>query len=221
MTILYCAEILNHLISYMKLVKSQNLFIDTESQQHYNQNGDVQVQFTNPLHCRPNEMFRLSLVNFSMYKNFYNINGTNNKLQLTANPSWMTQRGFSAPQTITLDHKDYFSIKDVADELAAKLANITGGTVSVTSPASQVSPGNTTDKILRLRFTPDIPGLSITPVNDSKALLGAPFKITHSVGQHTDLEGGSVMQRSTAEHLYLRTDLLSDGYHSSSYDSST
>jgi len=127
------------------LVNSFNLFIDSSKSSivgdarsrgddYHLHLGDKSIQ------CEDGEIIRLSLVNFNMFNNIYNVNETNCKFRLTTNGNSII------PASLEIPHKNYKTIGDVALAFANVLkggfltqANANGST------ATQVSLGALTN----------------------------------------------------------------------------
>ena len=61
------------------IVHSRNLFIDTTNGNNQSQGDDFNLELgANMLQAQDGQYMRLTLVNFNMYNNIYNVNATNN-----------------------------------------------------------------------------------------------------------------------------------------------
>jgi hypothetical protein len=227
--------------------KTQLLFIDSDNGgSPIDGNGEFKVNLpTHAFNIEPNEYLRFTLVDFQMYKNFYNVNLNNNCLMVSGDNGSTFEEVRLTPK----NYKNYNEIvQEVADQLVAS-TTFTGFTASVDTSTLGTDPQSTGDRIMKITLTKSTHGL--TPViqardytdtairggsfsrdhNDSYALLGGKriltdtsataqsFSITNNTGDIV-IEGFFPVQRSTMEHLYLRTDLANDNFATKSFDAS-
>lgn len=227
--------------------KTQLLFIDSDNGgSPIDPNGEFQVNLpAHSFNLEPNEFLRFTLVDFHMYKNFYNVNLNNNCLMVSGDNG-------ATYEEIRLTPKNYKNYNEIVQEVADKLVASTtfsGFTASVDTSTLGTDPQSTGDRIMKITLTKATHGL--TPViqardytdtairggtfsrdhNDSYALLGGKrilndtsataqsFSITNNTGDIV-IQGFYPVQRSTMEHLYLRTDLSNDNYATKSFDAS-
>jgi hypothetical protein len=225
------------------LTSSKLLFIDSDNSSINGTGDEFSINLPNHgLSVNPNQFLRMTLIDLHMYKNFYNINATNNHLVISNNGV--------GEESITITPKNYEFYFDIVDDLADQLLAstlFTGFTKGAILPASAEGTTNTGDRKLSITLSKVAHG--ITPIiqcrdygdqqdrgdfirdhNDSYALLGAKritapnttaqsFNITVNADDVV-ITGYFPMQRSTMEHVYLRTDLVSDNYGSKHFDSS-
>ena len=225
------------------ILRSSLLFLDSD----YQVAGDgdsfeVDIpQFA--ISCVSRQFIRIYLQEFHGYKNFYNINATNNTVLLNINGAGLTTVVSLTPN----NYETYFDISTnfAAVVVAALNAAIVGGTYTVGTvlPAINLTPSSTGTRILDVTLlkgagpaaaslviqTKEVPGqFSSSLFSDSNQVLGGK-KITTTTDVTTPsltvtIDGaGSVrivgfypMQRSTAEHLYLRTTLVNNNLGSKS-----
>ena len=68
-----------------QIVHSRNLFIDTTSGNNQSQGDDFNLELgANMLQAQDGQYMRLTLVNFNMYNNIYNVNATNNQFRVVS-----------------------------------------------------------------------------------------------------------------------------------------
>ena len=67
------------------IIHSRNLFIDTTSGNNQSQGDDYNLELgANMLQAQDGQYMRLTLVNFNMYNNIYNVNATNNQFRVVS-----------------------------------------------------------------------------------------------------------------------------------------
>ena len=106
------------------LVHSHDLYLSTQQSGTV---GPAQSTFDNfkvclnsqPLRCKTGEVLRLSLTQFSCYRNFYHINKFNNLILVE-----YRYNGVGASQILKLDEGDYDTIEDIADNLGVQLTTM-------------------------------------------------------------------------------------------------
>lgn len=222
-------------------LRSSLLFIDSD----YSVNGladtfSIDIP-PNAINCGNRQFLRLILQEFHGYKNFYNVNNTNNTLRLKINSGSF--------QDISIDPNNYETFHEIADNLADKLiaALAAGGgpvyTKGTILPLANKIPSSTTNRLMSITLTyssgtapssfllqtREIPNtFGSSEFSDSYALLGG-IKITDSTDTGTNSfsvsigGGGDItilgyfpMQRTTCEHVYLRTSLVNNNLGSKS-----
>ena len=68
-----------------QIVHSRNVFIDTTSGNNQSQGDDFNLELgANMLQAQDGQYMRLTLVNFNMYNNIYNVNATNNQFRVVS-----------------------------------------------------------------------------------------------------------------------------------------
>lgn len=225
----------------MSLLSSKLLFIDSD----YNVNGqgdefDIDLPPT-AIQAGDRQFIRLILQEFHGYKNFYNVNNNNNTLRSNINAG-----GFNDVVITPGNYETYYEIADnLADQLVSALTTAgltyTKGTIL---PAANKIPTSTTDRILSITLinggtaatsfvlqAREIIGTSATnSFSDAYALLGCKkvtsasdidtqsFTVTiNGVTGDITIVGSYPMQRSTAEHVYLRSSLVNNNLGSQSH----
>lgn len=232
-----------------RLAKTRLLFIDSDNGgSTINPQGEFKVQLpTHALDLKPNEYLRFSLVDFHMYKNFYNINATNNCIMVSVD-------GGSTYEEIRIPPKNYENYNEIVSAFRTALedsSTFSLFTGSETTSGLGTTPNTTGDRILRITLNKVAHGLSGQVIfqtrdytdpsirggdftrdhNDSYAILGSKrvqavntnnsFTIDDSSDpDNITITGFYPMQRSTMEHVYLRSDLVNDNFATRSYDSS-
>ena len=187
------------------------------------------------------QFIRIILQEFHGYKNFYNVNNNNNTLRLNINGA-----GFNDIVITPSNYETYNEIVDnLADRLVSALTTAgltyTKGTIL---PVANRIPSSTTNRILGISLingasaatsfvlqAREIIGTSAAnSFSDAYALLGSK-KVTSSSDTTTQsfsvtINGGTgditivgfyPMQRSTAEHVYLRSSLINNNLGSKSH----
>ena len=103
-----------------QITSSFNLFVDSSQGHNTESKGDdynVNLQDAN-IKCGDGEHFRMTLNNFSMAKNFHDVNDTNNLFRLKVVSS-VANKSFDQP--VFLTPKNYASVHDLATEFADKI----------------------------------------------------------------------------------------------------
>ena len=222
-------------------LRSSLLFVDSD----YSVNGladtfSIDVP-PNAINCGNRQFIRLILQEFHGYKNWYNVNNTNNTLRLKIDSNPFVN--------VSIDPSNYETFHEIADNLADKLisALATGGgpvyTKSTILPLANKIPSSTTNRLMSITLTyssgtaptsfimqtREIPNtFGSSEFSDSYALLGGikitdsgdattnSFNVTIGVGGDITIVGYFPMQRSTCEHVYLRTSLVNNNLGSKS-----
>lgn len=176
------------------------LFIDSE---YANGEGDV---FTvdippNYLSAGDNEFLRVILKEFHGYKNFYNVNETNNHIKVKVN-------GVGNFVDIYIPPGDYERLDDIVIELMVKVQALLQGGSSIVDVRH--------DRKMRIELTGTFTKLEFEPQSkDTANLLGLRWNRQTNTGEVTTstttgdnkifFVGDYPLQYSTAEHIYLRT----------------
>ena len=206
----------------MEVVNSLNVFVDNENALG-GAGDDVLVDIGNSgVTAGDGQFLRLSLESFNMYKNFYSVNEYNSAINVHTN--------VAAANDIVLDAKNYKTIGDIAqnfaEKLKAKLDADASGAFAITTvePASADAIDDTGDRLLKIVLTKSSHGISSCVVQcrsvngESAYLLGGDiitsasdlttqsFNVTIATNTIT-IQGKYPAQRSTEEHVYLRTNL--------------
>jgi len=227
-----------------KVVESFNLFVDTDRGQHTGSctADNVELNLNQvKIDTTKGQFIRLTLQNFSMFRNWTNVNKYNSKFRVVVdgtNP---------LDTTIDLDHKDYVSRQDLANNLAEKvLAAVENVHSGATLTNASVKPTASTSNDKKISFQIDL-GPSQNTVNtvhllfpskyangnlsDAASLLGAQRAIgdendgdTTSRAVSATPDSNSILtftfpypcQLQTEQFVYLRTNLISDTIENSS-----
>jgi hypothetical protein len=151
-----------------QIVNNFNLFVDSEKSSllgHGSNRGDqVSVHFEgNSVEAADGEIIRLSLTNFTMFNNIYNVNINNSKFRVRSNGSSAARNTL-----LLLSHKNYKDIAELASDFASQLeaeleatAAANGGnsnaSVTINSPTEDtdnLGVGlNTSNRLLDVTFT--------------------------------------------------------------------
>ena len=148
------------------LLSTQDIYISTQQSGSASAQGsdDGFNRFrmclnTSPLKTTDNEIGRLSLTQFSAYRNFFLVNKFNNRVYLT-----FTSGGVAKSATIELTKQDYGGIGEIAQEFANKIVDAVNGALGLTgasanrfqvstlSPASTYKKGQTGTGIFNTKF---------------------------------------------------------------------
>lgn len=128
------------------VVNTFNLFIDSENSSaigHGHSKGDdVHIHMEgNSVEALDGEIIRLSLTNFTMFNNLYNIDNTNNRIRLRTKGSG----DYSDNDIIRLGRKNYKTLNEIADEFASVLgtALVTAAVGAGASTVTQFVPTGT------------------------------------------------------------------------------
>lgn len=226
----------------MSLLNSKLLFVDSDF--NVNGEGDDFVVDLPPtsVQAGDRQFIRLILQEFHGYKNFYNVNNNNNTVRL----SFDSGSTFSDVAITPGNYETYNEIVDnFADQLVSALTaggfTYTKGAIL---PLPNKIPSSTTNRILGITLTKtggatpttfilqarEIVGTNATnSFSDAYSLLGGK-KVTSSTDDTTNsfdvtIDGGTgnitivgyyPLQRSTAEHVYLRSSLVNNNLGSQS-----
>lgn len=159
------------------LVHSRDIFLSTQQSGSPGTGDQTFSRFrmclnSAPISCESGQQTKLSLTQFSCFRNFYYINQYNCRVDVT-----YVEGGVQKTKAFLLDKQDYGNIGDIAAEFANKLKDCFGGTTSVnavTKPAVGFNIGDTGDRVL------------------SAALSNMPATITDLVIQTRQHDGASV-----------------------------
>lgn len=136
-----------------KIVESYNLFLNSDDVLNNGQNYDFQFGNNTIMTRNKDQFIRLTLLNFNMYKNWTDVNDSNNGLIFT-------QGGSSSDVRVPVSN--YASIHDLATDFGDALASsmnalgLYGGVslkTSATLPPSSAGIGGTTDNIISITLT--------------------------------------------------------------------
>ena len=248
----------------MELVSSRNVYLD--STMGVQGNGrDCTVHFpSNAFTVDDGQMMRVTLQSFHQYKQWYNINSTNNTFYTSVD-------GGTTKNSVSLESKDYENYTDLAAEFATKVAQcflasyqgtaVASLTVSGTPfPTGNVLPGNTSNRVFSCNLlakdaggaavnlstisgksnptilfhqytgnadatlfqdTHELLGGKATRSLDAVPVNGMTIAFGNSAGTNDAMSivGFFPMQRSTIDHVYLRSSLITDNFQNHHFDS--
>lgn len=174
-----------------QIVNSFNIFIDTEKSSLVgdgtSKGDDVKIHFEGQtIEAKDGELIRISLLNFTMFNNTYMVNQNNGRLNVRGTD------GTAFNDTISLTHKNYVNLKDIATDFATKLGEyLASKTVANSFEVTSVSPasltmGSTDDRLLDITLTAkNISGSTI-----AHGLTELHIQMPESVGDSYCLLGG-------------------------------
>jgi hypothetical protein len=227
-----------------QIVNNFNIFVDTEKANllgHAQSKGDdVQIHLEgNSIEAQDGEIIRLSLTNFTMFNNIYNVNIHNSKFRVRS-----AGTGASRNELLLIKHQNYKNLADIATNFASVLqaelvaaasANSGNSTVSstvITPTGTDDSMSSTSDRLFSVVYTfggaHAISSLVIqTNENDGDcyAIMGAlrldndagnadttfnSFEVTIASTTIT-VKGFFPMQRMTDPYVYIRCGSVNNG----------
>ena len=229
-----------------KIIKSFNIFVDTDRGEHTGtctaDNIELNLNHVN-INTSKGQFMRLTLQNFSMFKNWTNVNTYNSKFRI-----FIDDGGYSTniDASINLDHKDYTNREDLANNLANKVLEKLRATKAqnATIVANSVRPiaSISSDKIISFQIdlgaNHDVSKCSLlfpsefsndTTISDAASLLGAK----RAIGDETSADDSRAVDTSisndiltftfpypcqlqTEQFVYLRTNLMNNTIENSS-----
>ena len=141
-----------------EIVNSFNIFIDTEKSSlvgdRTSQGDDVKIHFEGQtIEAKDGELIRISLLNFTMFNNTYMVNQNNGRFNVRGTD------GVAFNQTVSIAHKNYLNLKDLATAFAQALATeLTSQTVAASFELTSIAPatltmGSTDDRLLDITLT--------------------------------------------------------------------
>ena len=174
-----------------EIVNSFNIFIDTEKSSlvgdRTSQGDDVKIHFEGQtIEAKDGELIRISLLNFTMFNNTYMVNQNNGRFNVRGTD------GTAFNQTISIAHKNYLNLKDLATAFATALATeLTSQTVAHSFELTSIAPatltmGSTDDRLLDITLTAKNVGGSTI----AHGLTQLHIQIPESVGDSYCLLGG-------------------------------
>ena len=167
------------------LVHSRDIFLSTQQSGSPGTGDQTFSRFrmclnSAPISCESGQQNKLSLTQFSCFRNFYYINQYNCRVDVM-----YVEGGVQKTKAFLLDKKDYGSIGDIAAEFANKLKDCFGGTTSVnavTKPAVGFNIGATGDRMLSVSLSnlpANIDGVVIqTRQHDGASVTGGDTDVT-------------------------------------------
>ena len=207
-----------------QVTSSYNLFIDSSQGHNSQSKGDdylVNLQDSG-VHAGDGEHIRMSLSNFSMAKNFQNVNENNNEFEVSLIPVL----GESLITQLKLDNRNYATVTELATNFATKIGDflvtnrplVTGFTITGMESISKdniitfiitttgnhgLVQNNTTNK---LRFLSDISDSYMLLGGNRLAATDLGSSVTVSVANATDMKVTCLYpaQTSTTPFIYIR-----------------
>ena len=172
------------------LVHSRDIFLSTQQSGSPGTGDQTFSRFrmclnSAPISCESGQQTKLSLTQFSCFRNFYYINQYNCRVDVT-----YVEGGVQKTKAFLLDKKDYGNIGDIAAEFALKLKDCFGGTTSInagtTLPAVGFNIGETGDRVLSVSLS-NLPATIESVVIQTRQHDGASV-----TAGDTDVTGGTV-----------------------------
>ena len=141
-----------------EVVNSFNIFIDTEKSSlvgdRTSQGDDTKIHFEGQtIEAKDGELIRISLLNFTMFNNTYMVNQNNGRFNIRGTD------GTAFNETLTIAHKNYLNLKDLATAFATTVAaELTSQTVATSFELTSIAPatttmGSTDDRLLEITLT--------------------------------------------------------------------
>lgn len=212
-----------------QIVNSYNIFVDSDNSLTGN-GTEFQVSVANAgVSCTEGQQIRCSLMSFNMYKNFYNVNENNNSLVVRTNIGattiTLTEKNYKTIGDIAVDLAN-----KLITPLSADAPNTGSFEATTIEPSTNTTMDDTSNRIINIVLTFKNAGVatahglsscilqSFSSVGDSAILLGgdriedpadtstSSFNVSVATNTIT-ITGKYPAQRSTDEHIYLRTDL--------------
>ena len=174
-----------------EIVNSFNIFIDTEKSSlvgdRTSQGDDVKIHFEGQtIEAKDGELIRISLLNFTMFNNTYMVNQNNGRFNVRGTD------GVAFNQTVSIAHKNYLNLKDLATAFAQALATeLTSQTIAHSFELTTINPatltmGSTDDRLLDITLT----AKNISNSTIAHGLTQLHIQIPESVGDAYCLLGG-------------------------------
>ena len=183
------------------------------------------------LTCGNGQHFRVKVQNFAMYKNWYNVNENNNEIV------WRTNIGDAI---VNITPQNYATIGEIVEDLAEKTRVALGAdTVTATAPNANLTLQDKHDRIIDFTLNwASGHGMNICigqayeDIGDAYALLGLDriidindtttnsFETTIIDNNNIRFRGKYPAQRSTDEHIYLRSSLTNGNFETPSLSKS-
>lgn len=225
------------------IIASRNLFIDSSADVGEGDNFTLQLG-QESIRAMDGQQLRLSLLQFNMYSNFYQVNATNNKIKLTTSVKStdliIPSQNYETVGSIALAFANTVLTQVLADARTSSslgtglTASVSGLTATDVEPSTRIQPNGTGDRLLK--FKVDFSAAHtltafrlqcLESEGESFALLGGDritdsastaSSLTVSIASTTQLtvEGLYPMQRSTSPEIYLRCTLPNSNIESSS-----
>lgn len=236
-----------------KIVHTHNIFIDTSRADSEGSKGDdFELHLnTQSLDARKGQFIRLTLNDFTMYKNFTDINDNNSAIIVRRTNTTGTPAS-QEETTVDITHQNYETIHDLATDFAAELAkglaivspNTVTATVSNLVPDNTTTMDGTTDNIISFTLTfsgahgfntdTNVPlvqcyegkGDSYQIIGGNKIVDGndittSSITITQTSATVLTIQCLYPAQRSSTSHVYLRTSLTTGATETASLSKET
>ena len=222
------------------VIYTRNLYLDSSSGVKGNgRNFEIYV----PSHgftVKENEYMRFTVQSMLGYKNWTNINESNDRFVLK-----FTCNGIQYTDALTLTHYNHPNIKTLADDFANKISAqiLARAGVAVQNPVNGTVSENDTDNPhdKKLSVSMTVPATvtaldvlfyrvagDVNNLHDTHLLLGGRVNETTAgaiSGLNVALNGQSLaiasfypMQKTTMTHVYLRSSLTTDNYQNHHFD---
>jgi len=142
-----------------QITSSYNLFIDSSLGHNSQSKGDdylVNLQDAG-VHAGEGEHIRMSLSNFSMAKNFTDVNDNNNAIELEFDTNLVNNEGTDTVN-VKLDNRNYSTVTEIAENFAHQIGNAVRASNINTLTASDTfnvteTESITLDKIIKFTIT--------------------------------------------------------------------
>ena len=230
-----------------KIVSTHNIFIDSAmaSKESRSRGDDFEIHLnTQAIDAVPGQFIRLTLNDFSMYKNFSDVNDNNSAFILSTSQTAayklaLTKQNYSVLNDLAVDFANILSARLLVDAIASNGNGATTVAISALTPDATTSINGTTDNIISFLLTFSV-AHTLTGVlvqlfeeeGDAYALLGgdrlygstpsALSSLTVTTTATTiKIECLYPAQRSTTSHLYLRTSLTTGSSETASLSTET
>ena len=186
----------------MQVAESFLLFVDSSrSSQPTSRGDDFKLSLSEDvIEAGKGQFIRLNLIDFSMYKNWYDIN--------EYNKSGIIEHSSGTKTPFSLEEGNVSSLKEIADKFATAINGvgpITSATATVTNGILNVSVSASSGFTVRLN-------------SDLYLLLGGTWSQTEDSlnvnAGFTNVTGKFPMQRTSSAYVYLRSDLSNNNIES-------
>ena len=169
------------------VVKSFNIFVDTDRGTHTGTctADDFELNLNRvSIDADKGQFLRLSVQNFSMSKNWTNVNKYNNKFRIIGLDANGTKH---IDRQVALDEKDYLSRNELATEVANKVQDaIEAFYQNQNIPVSEVKPDANVASDKKLSFKLTFPSLLLPNGSDTLTELYVLFPTTYADGSISD-----------------------------------
>ena len=218
--------------TYGTLINSFNCFLDSSDTSQ--KGDDLNLHFGGQqLRCADGQHFKLTLTEFNMSKQTYNIDNLNNAISTIRT---VTGASSDRVQATLLSSNNYPTLRDIATEFASKMDALLGGdnAPTVTKPLAEES-ASASNGLMKLDVTINFANPHLTTnlliqtsdlVSDSYIILGCDrteigssensMVVTFPTTTTIRIQGKYPMQLTSMKHMYLRCDLPNTNLQSSS-----